>query len=263
MPVSTSGDRDKVRPIAELGPRGVFAAELQRALLDGAVDVAVHSLKDLPGVEPPGLELAAFPQRADAADVLVSRDGSLLTELPSGARVGTSSSRRVALLAVLRPDLVAVPIRGNVGTRIAKVDAGDYDGAVLAAAGLDRLGVSDRISERLDPEVFVPSPGQGALAIERRTGELAWIADAGDPDTTEAVAAERRFMVAVEAGCEMPVGAWARRVEGELTLDGFVGDPDGRAHYRGRIEGDDPDELGAELARRLLASGAADLIADR
>lgn len=217
--IRTSGDRDKTRPISEVGPRGVFAVELQRALLDGVIDAAVHSLKDLPNVGPDGIVIAAVPEREDPRDVVVGRP---LADLGRGAVVGTSSERRRALVLDLRPDLRVVDLRGNVDTRLAKVAAGKVDAAILAAAGLIRLQREDAIVEWLDPEVFVPSPGQGALAVETRAGELEWIVVIQDAEARAAVDSERAFAAAVEAGCTLPVGAWARVEDGHIVLHTFV-----------------------------------------
>lgn len=264
--ITTTGDTVTDRPYAAIGPKGVFAAELQHALLVGAVDVAVHSLKDLPADEPPGLTVAAVPRRADPADVLVSRDGATLDELPSGARVGTSSSRRVAMVRARRPDLVPVPIRGNVDTRLAKVARGEVDAALLAAAGLERLGRLDEATQRLDPLVFTPAPGQGALAVEAKSdrvaGDLAWLAGADDHPTRSAVTAERAFLRAMEGGCDVPLGAFAVIADdGSLTLHGVVAAPDGSEEIRGDAQGREPDRVGRDLAAQLAARGAARLVA--
>jgi hydroxymethylbilane synthase len=261
--IRTTGDAVTDRPFEAIGPKGVFAAELQRALLDDRIDVAVHSLKDLPAEEPQGLVLAAVCEREDARDVLVSRAGSPLADLPSGAVVGTSSSRREALIRIHRPDLRTQALRGNVDTRLDKVARGDVDAAVLAAAGIVRLGRSDAITEWLDPLVFVPPPGQGALVIEttadRLHGDLAWVASAEDAATRACVDAERTFMGLVEGGCEVPLGCWARYDGDELVCEGFVAAADGSSHVRDSVRGTQAEAVGAELARRMLAKGAADL----
>lgn len=246
--ISTKGDEDKTSPLSVLGSKGVFAHELQVALADGRIDVAVHSTKDLTDVEPPTLELGAFLERADPADVLVSRSGASLADLPSGCTVGTSSIRRQAQLRQRRPDLVTVPLRGNVDTRLRKVAGGEVDAAILAAAGVLRLGRGDEITERLDPEVFVPSPGQGAIALERRRGDLAWLDAVDHRPTRTCVEAERTFMRLMEGSCELPLGAFARGDGDAIVCVGFV-DPD-TAEVRGPAT--DPTAVGRALADRFL-----------
>jgi hydroxymethylbilane synthase len=261
--IRTSGEAVTDRPFEAIGPKGVFAAELQRALLADRIDVAVHSLKDLPAVEPDGLVLAAVCERGEARDVLVARDGSTLDGLPSGAVVGTSSSRRRALVARRRPDLRNAPLRGNVDTRLDKIARGDVDAGVLAGAGLIRLGRQDAISEWLDPGVFVPPPGQGALVIEatavRVAADLGWVRGAEHGPTRSCVDAERALMRDVQGGCEVPLGAWARYEGAEMVLDAFVASADGGRFFGDSARGTDPESLGAELARRLLAAGAGNL----
>ncbi|MGH2758035.1 MAG: hydroxymethylbilane synthase [Actinomycetota bacterium] len=261
--IRTRGDAVTDRPFEAIGPKGVFAAEVQRALLDDRVDVAVHSAKDLPAVEPARLVLAAVLAREDPRDVLVSRDGKGLGELPEGAVVGTSSSRREALIRIVRPDLRTAPLRGNVDTRLEKVASGEVDAAVLAAAGIVRLGRQDAITERLDPLHFVPPPGQGALAIEaeesRFGSDLSWVGDAEDGPTRACIDTERAFMQLVEGGCEVPLGAWARHEGAELVCDVLVAAADGSAAIRDSMRGTDPRALGADLARAVLAKGAARL----
>jgi hydroxymethylbilane synthase len=264
VPIRTTGDAVTDRPFESIGPKGVFAAELQRSLLDGSIDVAVHSLKDLPASEPDGLTLAAVCERADARDVLVSREGLMLDELPSGAVVGTSSSRRCALVAMVRPDLRPAPLRGNVDTRLEKVRRGEVDAAILAAAGLMRLGLQEAITEWLNPLRFVPPPGQGAVVIEAQTrrlsGDLAWLVGADHAPTRRSVDAERVFMHIVEGGCEVPLGAWARFEGDELVCDGLIVAPDGTSFVRDSVRGTDAAALGAELAERVLAAGGAELV---
>jgi hydroxymethylbilane synthase len=260
--ITTTGDVITDRPYEAIGPKGVFAAELEHALLDDRIDVAVHSLKDLPATEPEGLELAAVCERGDARDVLVSRDGLCLQELPAGARVGTSSARRRALLAIHRPDVRAVSLRGNVDTRLKKVRT-DLDAAVLAGVGIQRLGREDAITEWLDPLVFVPPPGQGAIVIESRaerlSGDLAWVREAEHAPTRACVAAERVFMQEVEGGCEVPLGAWARIESDGVICEAFVAAADGSRHLRDSARGSDPRAVGSELARRMLEAGAGQL----
>lgn len=220
--VSTEGDRDKQTPLAVIGGQGVFAKELQQAVLRGEADCAVHSAKDLTSIMPDGLTLAAILDRADPRDVLISRHPGGLDGLPAGARVGTSSRRRVAELRLARPDLVAVELRGNVDTRIARVlDATDavYDAAILAAAGIERMERADAVAEYLDVDRFIPAPGQGALGVDCRTGDLATralLATIADPTTTIEVDAERSFLRASGGGCRSPLAAHAR-VDGDIV----------------------------------------------
>lgn len=264
--IRTTGDAVTDRPFEAIGPKGVFAVELQQALLDGRIDVAVHSLKDLPSVEPDGLVLAAVCEREDARDVLVSRSGASLDALPAAAVVGTSSARRRALVAIHRPDLATAPLRGNVDTRLDKVARGEVDAAILAAAGLVRLGRVDAVTEWLDPQVFVPPPGQGALTLEcradRLADDLAWLRETEHAPTRACVDAERAFTLIVEGSCEVPLGAWARLEDGELVCEGFIasGDTQGLPRFvRDSARGARPADVGAELARRMLAAGAGDL----
>lgn len=261
--IRTKGEAVTDRPFAAIGPKGVFAAEIQRALLEDRIDVAVHSLKDLPADEPEGLELAAVCERGEVRDVLVSRSGSSLRGLPPGSVVGTSSSRRRALIALARSDLKTALLRGNVDTRLEKVARGDVDAGVLAGAGLIRLGRQDAIAEWLDPEVFVPSPGQGALVIEatveRLAGDLAWVRAAEHAPTRTCVDAERLFMREVQGACEVPLGAWARYSGDEMVLDGFVASEDAARCIRDSERGPDAQAVATELARRVLAAGAAEL----
>lgn len=255
--ISTKGDRDKVTPFEQLGAGGpgkaIFAHELQRALLDGEIDIAVHSLKDLTGAEPDGLVIASVPERADPRDVLVSRGGLVFSELEPGSVVGTSSVRREALVRAARPDLKTVPLRGNVDTRLRKVADGEVDAAILAAAGLLRLQRDGEITEWLDPFEFIPPPGQGAIAIEARSesiaDDLAWVAASEDPKVRACVDAERELMRLVEGSCDVPLGAWARHEDGTIVMDAFLV-RDGVS--RGQARGTDPIDIAATLAAALL-----------
>lgn len=264
--VRTEGDVS-TRPLAQLGGTGVFAAALRRALLDGACDLVVHSLKDLPTAPEPGLVVAALPTRADARDALCARDGLTLAELPAGARVGTGSPRRVAQLLARRPDLEVVGVRGNVDTRLASVADRRLDAVVLAAAGLDRLGRSDAATERFDLGDWPTAPGQGALAIEVRAGEEDLVDMLDDPATRVAVEAERRVLALLEAGCSAPVGVHAWWVEDELRLDARVYRLDGSASLSSSAAAalptpstsDAVEALASQVARELLDAGAAEL----
>jgi hydroxymethylbilane synthase len=267
--LKTTGDKILDRPLAEVGGKGLFVKEIEQALLEGTAQVAVHSMKDVPAELAPGLRMAAISAREDPRDALVSRGGGGLAELAAGARVGTSSLRRVCQLRARRADLVLVPLRGNVPTRLAAVERGDLDAAVLAAAGLRRLGHEGRIAELLDPSVCVPAAGQGALGIETRAddaaaGELVRRAVHSDDDAA-CVAAERGFTGRLGGGCQTPLAAHAHLVGGgELHLVALIGRPDGSEIVRGERRGPAARgaELGGELAEELLGRGGARILRD-
>jgi hydroxymethylbilane synthase len=265
--IKTLGDRDRQTPLPEIGVPGLFTKEIQRALLDGLVDVAVHSLKDLPTNSPSELTLGAVPSREDVADALVAPEHRTLESLPAGATIGTSSLRRRAQLLHARPDLRVVDVRGNVETRLNRALGGDLDSVVLAEAGLRRLGLEHHATQRLGPPEFLPAVGQGALGIEcriddTRTREL--LAPLNDPMTHNAVRAERRTLAELEGGCSIPLAAWGRCSEdgAQLTLDAFVLDPDGRERLAVSRTGraGDPDALGREVAEALRRQGAERLL---
>lgn len=266
--IVTEGDVSTA-PLDSLGGTGVFASALRQALLAGEIDLAVHSLKDLPTTPEPGLTLAAIPVREDPRDALVARDGLTLGELPAGARVGTGSPRRVAQLAALGMGIETVGIRGNVDTRIRAVTTGELDGVVLARAGLARLGRLAEITETLDPIQMLPAPGQGALAVECRLDDIelrGLLAPLDDADTRACVVAERSMLATLEAGCAAPVGGLGEVVEGfegaELSLRGVVCSLDGQVELRRSLVGpvDQAADLGIRLATILLEDGAADLV---
>jgi len=267
--ITTVGDTSTAS-LSSIGGTGVFAAAIRQALLAGEIDIAVHSLKDLPVAPEPGLLIAAIPIREDARDALVARDGLTLGELPFGSLVGTGSPRRTAQLAALGLGLRVTDIRGNVDTRISLVHNGSCDAVLLARAGLSRLGRLYEVSESLDPLQMLPAPGQGALAIECRADRpdlIEALTPLDDPDTRACVSAERALLAALEAGCTAPVGALAEVVEGEhgteLSLRAFAGTPDASVELRRSIVGPlkEPERLGRELAAVLLQEGAADIIA--
>jgi hydroxymethylbilane synthase len=265
--IATAGDRG-----APGGDKSRWVAELERALLDGEVDAAVHSAKDVPGELADGLAIAAVPARADARDVLVG--ATSLAELPGRARVGTSSLRRAAQLRAAREDLEIVSMRGNVDTRLRKLADGEWDAIVLALAGLQRLGRvvkgspqvrlaegTEAPADVLDPGVFVPAPGQGALLVEARAGEESRVARIDDAGAHALVRAERAVTAALGATCHTPVGAHASCAgDGALVLTAFAGMPDGSAWVRDRHSGDDPERLGREVAERMLAAGAGEIL---
>jgi hydroxymethylbilane synthase len=264
--VSTHGDRSDA-PLATLGGTGVFVTALREALLDGRVDVAVHSLKDLPTAPAPGIALAAVPLREDPRDVVVARDGLTLGELPVGSRVGTGSPRRAAQLHALGMGLEIVDIRGNVDTRVGKVRSGAYDAVVLARAGLARIGRLDDVTEVLDPLQMLPAPGQGALAVEARADDplSLELAVLDDPHTRAAVTAERTVLATLEGGCSAPIGVLAEVAEGddgdELWIRAVAMSPDGTIGVRMSITGtpEHAADLGARLATDMLAEGAGAL----
>lgn len=265
---STAGDRNVDKPLPELGGKGLFTEELERALRAGEIDLAVHSLKDLPIEDSPGLTIGAICMRADARDTLIARDRWTLTTLPPGARVGTCSLRRSAQLLAVRPDVKPHPVRGNIDTRIRKAMQGDYEAIVLAAAGVLRLGLDQYISDYLPLEVMLPAPGQAALAVQcraddARTRELLQPLD--DAPTRAAVTAERAFLRALGGGCSAPVAAYAQTQASSVTfhisLTGSVASLDGRRVIRVAGEGSDPNGLGEQLAQQALAQGAGELLA--
>ena len=279
--VKTEGDI-LTGPLSQMGGTGVFAATLRTKLIEGEVDLAVHSLKDLPTASVDELTIAAIPERADPRDALCARDGLTLDTLPTGARVGTGSPRRAAQVRAVRPDIEIVDIRGNVGTRLARVAGledygipgkvtGDCDAVVLAASGLERLGFTDVITEYLDPTRVLPAPGQGALALEIRTSDVAAdnelaraVAAIDHLETRLAVTAERALLRRLEAGCAAPVGTYARIVEGQLVLEAVVANPDGSETIRhsaasDTLDVDQADRLGVHVAEDLLQMGAGDL----
>lgn len=265
VPMKTSGDRLAQVSLGEFGGKGLFVKELEEALLAGRVDIAVHSLKDMPAELPEGLCLAAFPPRDDPRDVLVTRAGGGIADVPDGATVGTSSLRRRVLLLSVRPDLRIEAIRGNVDTRLAKLSAGTWDAIVVAAAGLARLGLTPANARPLAPAEFVPAVGQGILAIEARSADRevrALLAAVDDPATRAQADAERAFLRRLGASCHTPVAAHAQLVNGELSLDGFVATLDARRVLRGRMT-DAPGSaelLGQKLAGELLARGAREIL---
>lgn len=266
--VSTTGDVDRTQPLSEMGGVGVFTREVQRAVLDGRADIAVHSLKDLPTDHVPGLVLAGVPERERRFDALILPAGSSiagLSALPCRARIGTGSLRRQAQLLHQRNDLELHNIRGNVETRIRKLDAGEFDAIVLAQAGLYRLGFAGRISLVLQPPVMLPAVGQAAIGIECRTDDtpLAAILDrVSDPVARAEVTLERTCLSALRAGCHAPVGVWARIESDALVADGVVLSADGAQRIHAAVNGSMSDAalLGAQLASELLSRGAADLI---
>ena len=262
--ITTSGDRIQDRRLLEAGGKGLFVKEIEEALLEGRIDCAVHSMKDMPAELPPGLCIAAIPEREDPRDALISRSGESLDVLPQGARLGTASLRRQAQALYRRPDLRIEMLRGNVETRLAKLDAGDFDAIILAAAGLRRLGLEDRITDYLDPIDAPPAPGQGALAIEARSADALapWLAELHHGPTATAVAAERGALEALDGSCRTAIGAHARLVGQRISLVVEALAPDGTERFRLQdsviLSGDDDAlearDLGLRLGRAIRAA---------
>jgi hydroxymethylbilane synthase len=268
--VKTTGDKILDVPLAKIGDKGLFTKELDHALLNGEADLAVHSLKDVPTRLPDGLALAAVSEREDVRDVLIGREGfgsGGLHDLPAGARIGTSSLRRRAQLHAARPDVEVLDLRGNLNTRLAKLDRGEYDAIVLAAAGVVRLGWHERISARLDSPAWLPAVGQGALGVVTREaddGVAELLAGIHDPDTAATTAAERALLRALEGGCQIPIGAHATIGAGELTLHALVADLNGERILRETAAGAPADAvaIGRRAADALLQRGAGEILAE-
>ncbi len=261
--VTTFGDVTRAE-LAQIGGTGVFVSALRESLLAGAIDLAVHSLKDLPVGPVPGLALAAVPSRDDPRDALIGRDGAKFADLPPGARIGTGSPRRAAQLRLLRPDVRPVPVRGNAGTRLGKVTSGELDAVLLACAGLARIGRMDAVTQLFEPEEMLPAPGQGALAVECRAGTpLAGLLSAvDDPVSRAAVTAERAVLAALQAGCSAPVGAYAAGTE-SLHLTAVIAAVNGESAVRGSASAPAAEaaRLGGDVAAELLRQGAARFLA--
>jgi hydroxymethylbilane synthase len=265
VPIVTTGDRIQDRPLAAVGGKGLFIKELEVAMTEGRAELAVHSMKDVPAALPAGFVIGAVLPRADPRDAFLSLRHAGFAALPRGARIGTSSQRRQSILRALRPDLEIVPLRGNVDTRLRKLDAGEFDAIILAAAGLTRLGFGARITEYLAPSLSLPAVGQGIVGIECRDEPLvrAVVGALDDAPTGECLAAERALAARLEGSCTSPIAGFAHHVPGGLELEGLVGAPDGSVVYRDRIAGPARDAvaLGRTLADRLLAAGAGALLA--
>ena len=263
--IKTSGDKMQQAPLTQIGGKGIFIKELEEALLDESVDLAVHSVKDIPTETPSRLFFPAVCRRDDVRDCLVSNSGTVLANLKQGARVGTSSLRRQAQLRHHRPDLDIRELRGNVDTRLRKVESGEYDAIVLSKAGLDRLGWTGKITEPISTEISLPAVGQGAIAIESRVKDQE-IADVvgklDDNETRTAIIAERALLAKLQGGCQVPVGAWARIERGELVMEAVVCSVDGKQHVRQRATAspEQDSQLGDHLAQVLIDSGAREIL---
>lgn len=263
--IKTKGDKLLDVALAKIGDKGLFTKELEVAMLQGEIDMAVHSMKDLPTQLPEGLRIGAILPRAEPGDVMLSPHGYTLDTLPEGAKVGTSSLRRRAQLLYHRPDLRIEDLRGNVGTRVAKMEKENFDAIILAAAGVKRLGYDHLITQHIPFDVCLPAVGQGAIGVEIREDDqemLALLQKIADPATTAAVKAERAFLRTLEGGCQIPIGALAQVEDGKLVLRGLVADLAGTKVVSGVHAGtaEEPEKLGRELAHKLLSEGAADIL---
>jgi hydroxymethylbilane synthase len=263
--IRTTGDKILDSPLSKIGGKGLFVKEIEEALFSKRIDLAVHSMKDVPAVLPDGLILTTFPEREDPRDAFLSVKYQSLEQLPPGARVGTGSLRRSAQLLHIRPDLELVPMRGNVDTRLGKLEAGEYEAIILAASGLKRLGLEDRITQTLVKEKLLPAIGQGALGLEVRQEDertISWVHFLNHRETEVTVKAERAFLKEMEGGCQVPLGAFCRAEKGKLHLEGMVAELDGSRVLRDQTTGteEEAEEMGITLARRLLAAGADEIL---
>jgi hydroxymethylbilane synthase len=264
--IRTSGDRIQDRPLAEVGGKGLFTKEIEEALTEGRIDLAVHSSKDMPTVLPDGLVLSAFMQREDPRDVFISRKAKSIADLPNGATVGTASLRRQAMVKRQRPDLVVVPLRGNVETRLRKLDEGVADATLLALAGLKRLGLADVATAVLGADEFLPAVGQGAIGIETRTGDTRTrelLAAINHADTAHALAAERAFLAVLDGSCRTPIAGHATIAGGKIRFRGMIVKPDGSEWFETSREGDvsDAEKLGADAGAELKRHAGPDFFA--
>jgi hydroxymethylbilane synthase len=265
VPLTTSGDRELYTSLSKIGGKGLFIKELEHAMQAGAADIAVHSMKDVPAEVPEGFCIAALLERADPFDALVAAGSDTIEDLPRGAVIGSSSLRRQAQIKALRPDLVVRALRGNVNTRLKWLDSGEYDAIILACAGLERLGLDERISERLSPDRMLPASAQGVIGLECRSDrdELrSMLARLDDPVTRQTTVAERAVARVLQASCHSPVASYARVRDGSIELTGLVASADGKTILRRHVRGSaqDAETLGSEVARQLLARGAAALL---
>ncbi|NIO04427.1 MAG: hydroxymethylbilane synthase [Proteobacteria bacterium] len=265
VPIKTSGDMILGVPLAKIGGKGLFVKEIENALLDGRVDLAVHSMKDVPTIIPPGLSVRSVTKREEPFDVVISRSGNGLKSLPRKARIGTSSLRRQAQLLHFRSDLIIVPIRGNLDTRLRKLEEQNLDAIILASAGLKRMGLGYRTTETISTEICLPAIGQGVLAIETRLDDQRVherIDFLNDSETALAMEAERAFLKRLEGGCQVPIAAYARRVDGELEVEGMVASVDGKKMVRQaeRDSSKEAETLGVRLAEKILSLGGDEIL---
>jgi hydroxymethylbilane synthase len=263
--IKTTGDKIQDAPLAKIGGKGLFVKEIEEALIQRRIDLAVHSIKDVPTEFPKGLHLSVITKREDPRDVFISKDGKTLKDLPQGAKIGTSSLRRQAQLLHFRGDLELIPLRGNLDTRLKKLKTLNLDAIVLALAGVKRLGLEERISEIIPIDISLPAIGQGALGIETRMDDQVvedQIRFLNDPDSSIAITAERAFLKKLEGGCQVPIAAFAQKVGSTLQIDGLVGTIDGKRLIRHHLEGpiEEAEPLGTQLAEILLVKGAKEIL---
>lgn len=262
--IMTKGDRVLDVTLSKIGGKGLFVKEIERSLLDGEIDMAVHSMKDMPSVLPEGLIIGCIPARVDPRDVMISNQYDSFAGLPKGAVIGTSSLRRGSQLLAKRPDLVIEPIRGNIDTRLAKLKEGPFDAIILAAAGLSRMGWSKEVvTEYLDPEICLPAVGQGALAIECRKDDhelFELLKKLDDVETAMTVRAERAFLKKLEGGCQTPIAAFAQTSAKEIRLKGLISTPDGQSVFKDTMVGRDPVDLGSRLGAKMIKAGAKEIL---
>jgi hydroxymethylbilane synthase len=264
--IKTTGDKILDVPLARVGGKGLFVKEIEEALRDGRVDLAVHSMKDMPADVPDGLRIGAVPKREIPNDILISKNGKTLCDLPAGARIGTSSLRRAAQILAIKPDFAIVPLRGNLDTRIKKLQSDQLDAIVLAAAGVKRLNLEDKITQYLDVRLMIPAVGQGALCIEIRNDDpdiASFVSCLDHVETNRVVAAERAFLKKLEGGCQVPIAAHGEIKDSELNISGMVAELDGSAVIKHQVSGpvSEPERIGVELAQRLIDMGAGEILA--
>lgn len=262
--IVTKGDKILDVTLSKVGGKGLFVKEIEQAMLNKEIDMAVHSMKDMPAYLPEGLTIGCIPEREDHRDVLISKDGLTMDQLPAGAKIGTSSLRRGAQILAHRPDVKIQWIRGNIDTRLKKLETDDYDAIVLAAAGLSRMGwTKDVVTQFLDPDICLPAVGQGALAVECRKDDeelLSLLQGLNSTDTAQSVAAERAFLQKMDGGCQVPIAGYAHVKGEEVVLTALVASPDGKTVYKEMVVGRNPEQLGEEVARRMIRMGAKQLI---
>ncbi|WP_336077818.1 hydroxymethylbilane synthase [Paenibacillus sp. 203] len=262
--ILTKGDRILDVTLSKVGGKGLFVKEIEQAMLAGEIDMAVHSMKDMPSELPEGLVNGAVPRREDPRDCLITLGAKSLEDLPQGAKVGTSSLRRASQIKSMRPDLQLEPVRGNIDSRLKKLETEGFDAIILAAAGLHRMGWKERITSYIPEEDCLPAVGQGALGIECRASDeelLALLRLYNDRDTSATVAAERTFLGVLNGGCQVPIGAHAVWADQEISLTGMVGSPDGEVILKETLQGNDPQKLGEAVAASLIAKGAEQILA--
>lgn len=262
--ITTKGDRILHVTLSKVGGKGLFVKEIEQALFDKRIDLAVHSMKDLPGQIPEGLVIAAIPQRENPFDCIISRTGQRLDQLPAGSVVGTSSLRRQAQILAYRPDLCVKPVRGNIDTRQKKLKQGEFDAILLAVAGLARMGWQDRITEELSAPTMIPAVGQGALAIQCRAEDkelISYLKAIHHEQTAKLVQAERAFLYAFQGDCHLPIAGYAESEDDQIRLTGLVADPNGKQMIKESLVGNEPEKLGQTLAQQLIDQGAKQLLA--